>query len=316
MATELEIANIVLNHLGEMDVDSTEYTAGTKTKALKLIKARFPNMKRAFLRLHPFNRSVDRCYITPLYKTIEIEVENPTGTFVTETLTYSGATDYTVQNNDWVGSTFGLRRTSALTWTFGNAAFSATYNTCSNFKNFATQTPWLFEEAQWATDWDASSFPKLTKIDWKVLDDTALPNHEYSYKSLLPIRTTDSITSSIRLLQTPGLDDRDFRIEGENFYSNSNKVDAIYIDAIDYPDFDDLMVEAFALYAAKSLTWIINQDKELVQMLQQMYRQTMSKCRTIDSQEDGTYTLNSDAWVSSRTGGYDRADRFYQYQPS
>jgi hypothetical protein len=318
MATELEIANIALDNLGENDVTSSEYNAGTKTKALKKIKAKIANLKRAFLRLHPWNAAARRSLAIPLYNTLTITVEYPDGTSTEDTLTYQ-STDYAYEatNREWVGTDYGFRRDTNGRWWFMDDTLTTPYNYNDNYKSYSCQSPYVFPEKTWNTDWDETdtAVRKLVSISYSDLNDSCRTIHGYSSKVLKPV-SYSATARPIRFLGCSSISNRDLRVEGDYIHIGEGVNEFIFIDDIDYEDFDDLMVQAFGIYLAANVTWSIEQDKGNLEALQMLFRKAKSQAATIDSQEDGTYQLNVDAWESARDGYSGRPDRFFNYQPT
>jgi len=304
MATELEIVNAALLHLGQMSVTSAEYTTGTKNKALKVIKERIANLKRAFLRRHPFNCSVRRAFGMPLYNTVTITVEYPDETTEDDVLTYQ-STDvgYESSNREWTGTNYGIRRDTNGRWTFMDDTLTTTYNYNDKHKSFSCQSPILFEEKTWNTDWDETdtAIRRITAISYDDLNDSSRSVHGYGCRILKPV-TYGVSTRPVRFLNAHTADKRDFRAEGDYIHISEQQHEFSYIEDIDYSSFDDLMAEVFPFYLAYHLSWSIEQDKEHLQMLESMLRRSLSTARTIDSQEDGTYDLDVDAFYSDRYG--------------
>lgn len=295
--TELDIANLALDHLGEGEVTQTEYTTGTKTKALESVKRVLPNLKRTLLASHPWNCAVRRAILMPQFDVFDVEF-TINGTTTTETVTYSPSYfEYVTTQRVWLGTTYRIDKDTDGTFHLRSLDGLTTYLTDSFHTNFATQSPVKIE------DWTkVDPTYEMSGFDYTTLNDNCDPKHEYTYRQLRPIDYSITNLKPLRNIDIPSLYNREFRIEGDYILTNELQQECIYVEDIDYPDLNDMIAEVLSYHVASTVAWKIVQSESREQALNAKYEAKLRRAKTIDAQEDGRYVFETNAFHDARYG--------------
>lgn len=298
--TELEIVNFSLMTLGEPTVTAAEYATGTKFKSLELIKAQLPNHKRYLLRLFPWNCAVRRSLYIPLYRTLTISVlDYDANTTASDTLTYQNSENlYENVQRVWNGSTYRITRETDGDWRFQNLSGTNTYNENERHRSHSIQSPILFDAASWNLVWEQAGNHILKSIAYSSMDVDNDPKSDFTYRVLSPCDFAKS--NPVRIIDSSSHRDRDFRVEGNYLYTNEQQGSITYTEDIDYTDLDDMLAEVLALRAAKAVAWAVVQSDTRTREITGEYERCLRKARSVDSAEDGRYTLESNIFTDAR----------------
>jgi len=120
------------------------------------------------------------------------------------------------------------------------------------------------------------------------------PNHEYSYKFLLPTRPY-----CLQVLRVYG--DYEYKIEGRYLYTNYSDINIKYIKRVsDVNELSPLFREAFSLYLGSELAFPIAGSNALKQSLAAEFTALLKLARGRDSQEDTSDQFLDGTWITNR----------------
>lgn len=132
-----------------------------------------------------------------------------------------------------------------------------------------------------------------------IASSTDVPVFEFTKTLPLP-------SDCLRVLKT-NEDDEGFtwKVEGRNIVCNSSSLKILYIKAVsDVGQFDSLFVMALAARLAAMLAYPLLGDREVQGDMWEIYKQTLTEARGIDSQEGTPEALLAEDWELSRVAGY------------
>lgn len=124
---------------------------------------------------------------------------------------------------------------------------------------------------------------------------TETPAFGYDHQYALP-------SDFLRLLNLND-EDKEYEIEAGNLLSDADSVSIRYIyNATDPNDFDTLFYMAFAAALAIPIAMPITNDKEQVQLAQNIFDKRMADARSVDGMENGPDQIEADEWLNARFG--------------
>ena len=107
----------------------------------------------------------------------------------------------------------------------------------------------------------------------------------------------------LRIIQVNWQLDHDYRIENNRIHIDQEEVDLLYLyDLEDTAKMDALLSEAISAYLAYDIAYKITQRSEVRAEMFEIFRATMSRAATVDSQEDARRIIDASEWVDSRFG--------------
>jgi len=271
MATDLEIINSALTKLGAGLITSAQKTGGT-TKEARLAVERLPHIRKSLIRSHPWNFAIKRSDSVTVTATGSTVTVGSAKTITVEALTSSLPANLVITFN-------ATAATPGVFTVTPNTILSGATSIVGNLADASVVA------AQTATTWTSVG---------SALANTA-PDFGYSYSVPLP-------TDLLRLLDVYDID-KEYRIEGSNLISDSSSPNILYLyDVTDYAAMDESFIEALSWALAHDMSYAITQSQGVWEITQQGYRQTLSRARTVDAQEDGRYYLEANLFDESRFG--------------
>lgn len=125
---------------------------------------------------------------------------------------------------------------------------------------------------------------------------SSTPAFGYTAKFNLP-------TNCLRVLSVEGLASSDYQIEGRAILASGSLLDLKYIRSItDANEIDPCLAEAISTYLAYDLTYAFNQDSGVRADLLKQFEYQLAAARSVDGQENGPETLDSDSFLFEYMG--------------
>lgn len=119
------------------------------------------------------------------------------------------------------------------------------------------------------------------------------PAFEWTYQFALP-------SDSLRVLHME-LMSMQYEIEGRKLLTNESSAKIRYIAEIADPNqYDAMFIEAFSARLAAELAITLSDSNTMAQAMMESYNRKIADARSIDAQESGYRTLQTDGWLNSR----------------
>lgn len=120
------------------------------------------------------------------------------------------------------------------------------------------------------------------------------PNHEYSYKYLLPQRPY-----CLRVVSV--YNDYEYKIEGRYLYTDYSNISITYVKRVtDMNELSPMFRECFSLYMAAELAYPIAGSNALRQELLGEYDRAIRLARSKDAQEETADNFRNGSWYTGR----------------
>lgn len=263
MATEIDIANLALSHVGS----SNRITAldGVGSEENRQCFLHYVPARNAMLAAHPWNFAIKRTTLITQAESAKSVTGATAANPVVLTVTAHGYSDGDRVRPSAVG---GMTQ-------INDREFIIDVLTANTFsllgENGASHTAY-------------TSGGTVTKI----------PGSEYSYWFALP-------TDCLRVIWADR-DEYDYKVEGGRVLSNSDSVQLRYIAKITDPAlFDDQFVQVLSLALAIRISVKLSDNANLKEALRTDFEAVLRDARTFDAQGGGTPdNFDTDAWLRAR----------------
>lgn len=124
---------------------------------------------------------------------------------------------------------------------------------------------------------------------------TSTPAFGFAYEYQLP-------SDYLKVVQMdPQGQDIKYKIEGSKLLSDEGTVYILYISKVTDPtEYDSVFREILATRLGAELAFLINNDKDLKEMLLEEYMLKIGEGRSLDAQEDTADVIEESTWLTSR----------------
>jgi hypothetical protein len=262
MAESLTVANGALIHLGSKVITALADTS----KEGRFCNERIGKLRKALLRMHPWNFATKRKHSTVTYSNVNTATElsgewllyKATHGLVTgDRVLVVASEDVPSINGQWY-----VTRIDADNFSLDDSVFDAT------------------ESAAYVAD--EATFVKIPQYGWDFMH--AVPS------------------DLLRFLRIDG--DVDHKIENEFILCNEDTIDIEYIyDVDDDTIMDPLFVEAFALGLAWNLSNVLTQSETMRAQLHDEFKRMLAKARHTDASEDPAGSMDAMDFIDARFEG-------------
>lgn len=256
----LEACNAALIKLGEKTITSLS----DDVRSAQILNARYDNVKKSLLRMHPWNFACKRVNLEPTWASITGAVSD--GSADNEIRITSATHGLSDGNRVTIRSVGGTTEADG-TWIINDKTTNTFDLVDSTFTNTYTSG------GEWAL----------------------AATYGYAYSIALP-------SDCIRVLRVNDyMLKPEWRIEGQRLLTDEDAVELKYIyDVTDYTTMPIDFYECLALYLAIDVCLPLTQSDERKNQLQQEFQRMLSKARHSDATEDSAEELEANDWIASR----------------
>lgn len=161
---------------------------------------------------------------------------------------------------------------------------------------------------------DGTKSAKLCNRNWPLARDKVLRDHPWNFavaRTILAPTTVEPVwgfgsrfplpTDLLRLIEVRDYVAGEYQVEGESILANGSALYIRYVKRVEDPNaYDALFCDSVALALAADMCEALTQSSTKEQVLAEKYRDSITRAKSADAQENPPTSFQEDEWLIAR----------------